>query len=382
MTAAPALHLYVHWPFCRTKCAYCDFNSVASPDVDATRWQRALLRALADAAGSTGGRTVASIFFGGGTPSLMPPAVLGAIIDAAAGHWRLDATIEITLEANPTSAEAGRFSSFRAAGVNRISVGVQALDDAALRLLGRTHTVAEATAALDRARATFARVSFDLICGRPGQDVGSWRRELGRALEHAGEHVSVYELTIERGTALFRGGVAAAGEDLGRALYETTAEILGAAGFSAYEVSNHARPGAGCRHNLGVWRGDDYLGIGPGAHGRLRRADGRVLALRQIRSPASWLASVERGRGGAARPDVLGPQQRALELVLLGLRLAEGVRADRLRALTGLDLAEVLDREALSLLIEAGDLREDGETLRATARGRLRLDAVLGRLLA
>lgn len=385
MSAAGALHLYVHWPFCRTKCAYCDFNSEAAGEVDAGRWQRALLRALAAAAdeiaAQTANRTLASIFFGGGTPSLMPPAMVGAIIDAAAGYWRFANTIEITLEANPTSAEAGHFVGYREAGVNRISIGAQSFEDAALRFLGRTHTAAEAVAAIAAAQAVFARVSFDLICGWPGQDTARWRRALDTAVSHAGEHLSVYELSIEPGTALARRRVAAVDEAHARALYETTQSVLGAAGFAAYEVSNHARPGAECRHNLGVWRGDDYLGIGPGAHGRLRTGS-RTLATRQIRSPARWLRAVEGGGAGRARGEALSGRARAVELVLLGLRLAGGVRGARVRALTGVALTDVIAPGAVALLIDSGDLIEDGDALIATAQGRLRLDAVLAKLLA
>lgn len=381
MSAACGLHLYIHWPFCRAKCAYCDFNSEAASWVDTARWQRALLRALEAAAAATPGRSLASIFFGGGTPSLLPPATVAALIDAARGHWRFDDDIEISLEANPTSAEADRFAALRTAGVNRLSLGVQAFDDHDLRFLGRQHTAAEAIAAIERAHRTFARVSFDLICGRPGQDVAGWRRELAVALEHAGEHLSVYELTIEPGTPLFRVGTTAIDEEGGRALYETTADVLGAAGFTAYEVSNHARRGAVCRHNQGVWRGDDYLGIGPGAHGRLGDG-GRTLALAQIRAPARWLAAVEAGFDGAEVGVALSAAERAVELVLAGLRLDEGVDERRLRARTGLGLAEVVDAAAVPLLIETGDLLAAGDTLRATTQGRLRLDAVLARLLA
>ncbi len=388
MSAAGALHLYVHWPFCRTKCAYCDFNSETAGDVDAGRWQRALLRALAasaeaadETAEQTARRTLATIFFGGGTPSLMPPAMVGAIIDAAARRWRLAEDIEITIEANPTSADAGRFEAFRSAGVNRISIGVQSFEDAALRFLGRTHTAAEAVAAIAAAQTVFARVSFDLICGWPGQDSARWRRALDTAVSRAGEHLSVYELSIEPGTALARRRVAAVDEAHARALYEITQSVLGAAGLAAYEVSNHARPGAECRHNLGVWRGDDYLGIGPGAHGRLRTGS-RTLATRQIRSPARWLRAVEGGGAGRARGEALSGRARAVELVLLGLRLAGGVRGARVRALTGVALTDVIAPGAVALLTGSGDLIEDGDALIATAQGRLRLDAVLAKLLA
>lgn len=381
------LAIYVHWPFCRSKCPYCDFNShVPASPPDQDRWRRAYLREIAGLAslvdsGVGCGRTVTSIFFGGGTPSLMTPALVGAIIDAIAGHWRIDADAEITLEANPTSAEAERFAGYRLAGVNRLSLGVQALDDGALALLGRGHSAEEATAALALASRHVARVSFDLIYARPGQTPQAWRRELTRAVELAGEHLSVYQLTIEPGTAFYRDRVSPLADDEAAELYEVTQAVLDAAGLPAYEISNHAREGCACRHNLAVWRGEDYLGIGPGAHGRISRG-GPGEAWRCLNAPERWLAAVERTGNGLATRTPLSPAERGEELLLLGLRLAEGVDLARFAARTGIDLPALVDARALADLSEAGFITVDDVNLRATAAGRLRLNAVLARLLA
>ncbi|HJS32275.1 MAG TPA: radical SAM family heme chaperone HemW, partial [Alphaproteobacteria bacterium] len=268
------LAIYVHWPFCRSKCPYCDFNSHVRESVDDTRWRGALLTELDHFAASTGGRTVRSVFFGGGTPSLMAPQIVAAVIDCVARKWRVADDVEITLEANPNSAEQSRFAAFRAAGVNRLSLGVQALDDADLGALGRGHSAAEAQAAIARAAAVFDRYSFDLIYARPRQSRAAWETELRRAVALAGDHMSVYQLTIEPGTAFAarhaRGELVVPDEDAAAALYEATQAILDDAGLAAYEVSNHARAGAECRHNLAYWRYEDYIGVGPGAHGRLK----------------------------------------------------------------------------------------------------------------
>ena len=346
-TAAEAgFAIYVHWPFCRSKCPYCDFNSHVREAINQERWRAALLRELDHFADETVGRTVTSVFFGGGTPSLMEPATAAALIDRVAARWPVASDVEITLEANPTSVEAGRFAGFRAAGVNRASLGVQALDDAALRFLGRGHSAAEALAAVDTAARHFARFSFDLIYARPGQTAEAWTAELHRALDHAGGHLSAYQLTIEPGTAFHtlhrRGGLPVPDEDTGAALYETTQRVLDAAGLRAYEISNHARPGEECRHNLTYWRYGDYVGIGPGAHGRLT-LDGAKLATRTHRAPEAWLALVERG-GHAEKPrEPIEPRNRLDELMMMGLRLTEGVNRRRAAAECGADLAALLD---------------------------------------
>ena len=378
------LALYVHWPFCKSKCPYCDFNSHVRVAIDEERWRAALLRDLDHYAGLASGRLV-SIFFGGGTPSLMAPATAGAVLERAASHWSFADDIEITLEANPTSVEAGRLTEFRAAGIGRVSLGVQALDDASLKFLGRGHDVGEAKAAVATAAKIFARYSFDLIYARPGQTVAGWRRELDEALAMAGDHLSVYQLTIEQGTAFAtahaRGDFMLPDEEVSGALYETTQERLEAAGLAAYEISNHARPGAACRHNLVYWRYGDYVGVGPGAHGRLT-IDGTKFATRQRRAPESWIAAAEKRGHGSEEPMRLADSERSEEMLMMGLRLAEGVARERFRQETGGELESALDPAALADLADGGFIELDAAGLRATAAGRQRLNAVLARLLA
>jgi putative oxygen-independent coproporphyrinogen III oxidase len=381
-TAADALGLYIHWPFCRSKCPYCDFNSHVRAGIDEGRWLAAFRRALATLAAEAPGRQVSSVFFGGGTPSLMAGATVAAILDAVAGHWPVADDVEVTLEANPTTAEAGHFRDFRRAGVGRLSIGVQALDDASLGVLGRGHSAAEARAAVALAARIFPRVSFDLIYARPGQTLAAWEAELAAAVAMAGDHLSVYQLTIEAGTAFARAGRAAADEDTAADLWELTQDRLDAAGLPAYEISNHARPGGACRHNLAIWRGGDYLGIGPGAHGRLTAADGVTFAMSDERSPEAWLAAVENGGTGRAERLALSAAARGEELLLTGLRLTEGVARQRFRRLTGRDVKDAVDHDALRTLIDAGFLTLDAARLRATVAGRRCLDAVLARLLA
>jgi oxygen-independent coproporphyrinogen-3 oxidase len=376
--------LYVHWPFCLSKCPYCDFNSHVRDGVDPERWEAALLAELDHFAAETNGRELTSVFFGGGTPSLMAPATVAALLDRAIAHWPAVPDLEITLEANPTSAEASRLADFRAAGVNRVSLGVQALDDADLRVLGRGHDAADAVAAVRLAARTFDRYSFDMIYARPGQTVAGWRRELTEALALADGHLSAYQLTVEPGTAFLgsvaRGELALPDEDTAAALYETTWEITAAAGLPAYEISNHARPGEECRHNLTYWRMGDYVGVGPGAHGRLSLG-GRVLATRTHRAPEVWLERVEaRGHGEHPREPVEGPSLAA-DLLMMGLRLTEGVSRSRFRAACGGEPEDAVDGVALGRLSAAGLLETDDAGLRATPEGRLRLNAVLGALL-
>jgi oxygen-independent coproporphyrinogen-3 oxidase len=376
--------LYVHWPFCLSKCPYCDFNSHVRDGVDRERWEAALLAELDHFAAETNGRELTSVFFGGGTPSLMAPATVAALLDRAIAHWPAVPDLEITLEANPTSAEASRLADFRAAGVNRVSLGVQALDDADLRVLGRGHDAADAVAAVRLAARTFDRYSFDMIYARPGQTVAGWRRELTEALALADGHLSAYQLTVEPGTAFLgsvaRGELALPDEDTAAALYETTWEITAAAGLPAYEISNHARPGEECRHNLTYWRMGDYVGVGPGAHGRLSLG-GRVLATRTHRAPEVWLERVEaRGHGEHPREPVEGPSLAA-DLLMMGLRLTEGVSRSRFRAACGGEPEDAVDGVALGRLSAAGLLETDDAGLRATPEGRLRLNAVLGALL-
>ena len=378
------LAVYIHWPFCRSKCPYCDFNSHVREGVDAVRWTQALMRDIERHAELTAGRAVGSVFFGGGTPSLMPPETIEKLLDGVRSYWAVLPGVEITLEANPNSAEADRFRAFAAAGVNRLSLGVQALDPAALHFLGRAHDREEAIAAIEHARKIFPRYSFDLIYGRPGQSDAAWRGELDEALTLAGEHLSLYQLTIEPGTTFAtlarRGELVPPEEDSTAALFEITQDRLAAAGLPAYEISNHARPGAECRHNLTYWRYQDYVGIGPGAHGRLTRA-GTKYAMRQYRLPEKWLATVETNATGSEEITPIDRQTAIEEMLMMGLRLVEGVSRERLEQISGRDAETVLGRN-LSPLTEGGFLTLDADRLAATSSGRQRLNAVLGALLS
>jgi oxygen-independent coproporphyrinogen-3 oxidase len=381
----PGFALYIHWPFCLSKCPYCDFNSHVRERVDAARWQRAYLGELERAAAETPGRILTSVFFGGGTPSLMPPETAAAILGRVGKLWPAAPDIEITLEANPGVSEADRFRAFRDAGVNRLSIGVQALDDAALRFLGRKHSAAEALAAVERAAGIFARFSFDLIYARPGQSAAAWHAELGRALGYAGEHLSVYQLTIEPGTAFHtahaRGDFSLPDEDTAADLYETTRDVLGGAGLFAYEISNHARPGAESRHNLTYWRYGDYMGVGPGAHGRLTLGETKF-ATRQQRLPEAWLADVEHKGSGEAERAALGRAERGREMLLMGLRLAGGVDLLRFEREAGTPARDFVDGRAAARLVEGGLIEWTAAALRASDAGRQRLNAVLAALLA
>jgi putative oxygen-independent coproporphyrinogen III oxidase len=385
--AAPGeepLAVYVHWPFCRSKCPYCDFNSHVRDRVEAARWTRALLADLDHHAALAPAREVGSVFFGGGTPSLMPPETVAALLERVRQHWGVTPDLEATLEANPNSSEAARFSAFAAAGINRLSLGVQALDPAALRLLGRLHDRDEAIAAIEHARDSFARFSFDLIYARPGQTLAAWRRELDEALALAGEHLSLYQLTLEPGTAFAtlarRGELVLPDEELAAALYETTQDRLAMHGLPAYEISNHARPGAECRHNLAYWRYQDYVGIGPGAHGRLSRDEVKY-ATRQTRLPERWLAVVEHKGTGLEEVAPIDRESAVEEMLMMGLRLSEGVDRARLERLAGRDVAALFGGN-LAPLVEGGFLTLDRERLVATAAGRQRLNAVLAALLS
>jgi oxygen-independent coproporphyrinogen-3 oxidase len=376
--------LYVHWPFCRAKCPYCDFNSHVSGEVDHQRWARALVTEIDRYAAQIGPRTLRSIFFGGGTPSLMAPDTVAAVIERATACFAPMPDLEITLEANPTSSEAARFRALRAAGVNRVSLGVQALDDAALRFLGREHSAAEALAAVDLAAHLFRRFSFDLIYGRPGQTPTGWAAELTRALAHADGHLSLYQLTIEPGTRfelLQRTGALVMPADDGQAdLYELTQERLAGAGLPAYEISNHARPGEACRHNLVYWRCGEWLGIGPGAHGRLD-LEGQRLATEAWRLPKAWLERVE-GTGSGERSRVaLTRAEQAEELLVMGLRLREGIDLTRLEAVAGQRLDQLLDLAALERLVAERLLERQGDRLAASPAGRQRLNALLAAIV-
>jgi oxygen-independent coproporphyrinogen-3 oxidase len=378
------LALYIHWPFCLSKCPYCDFNSHVRERIDQRRFAAALRAELAWEAARLGRRPLASVFFGGGTPSLMAPETVAALLADAALLFAPLPDIEITLEANPTSVEAAKLAAFRDAGVNRVSLGVQSLDPEALRRLGRQHTVAQAMAALELARRLFARVSFDLIYARPGQSLPRWRAELNAALALAGDHLSLYQLTIEPGTRFEalrrRGELVLPDEATAAALYDATGEAAARFGLLAYEVSNYARPGGESRHNLAYWRYGDYAGIGPGAHGRVS-VGGALLATRRHRAPEPWAERVERAGHGTAEETAVAPAERAREMLLMGLRLSEGIDATRFAARTGVALAEALDADTLRRAVEEGYLEEGGGRLRATPEGRKRLDALLGALV-
>ena len=376
--------LYVHWPFCLAKCPYCDFNShVRHGGVDDMAYAAALVREMAWFAGRTPKRTLTSVFFGGGTPSLMPPEAVASIIDEATRHWRLDDAIDITLEANPTSAEAGNFKGYRTAGVNRVSLGVQALNDNDLAALGRQHTVKEALAAHRMAASIFPQTSFDLIYARPAQTVAAWRDELNSALTEQNGHMSLYQLTIEQDTPFAalhaRGRLHIPPEDTAADLYEVTQELTERAGLEAYEVSNHAAPARQSRHNLLYWRYGEYAGIGPGAHSRLVAPDGARIALNTEKSPERWRQQVEAHGHGIIEETKLSGIDAAREFVLMGLRLAEGIDPVDYAALAGQPLSgeriEVLHKDGL---IEQGS----NGRLAATPAGRLVLNAVISQLLA
>jgi len=385
----PGLALYIHWPFCLAKCPYCDFNSHVRERIPQVRFAQALRTELATEAARLGRRPLASIFFGGGTPSLMEPSSVAALIEDACRLFEPMPDLEITLEANPTSVELGRLRGFREAGVNRVSLGVQSLEDDALRTLGRAHSGFEAVAALELARSIFPRISFDLIYARPGQTVAAWQSELDRALELAADHLSLYQLTIEPGTkfeALHRQGLLAMpDEELGAALYEETAAVAARHGLLGYEVSNYARPGSESRHNLAYWRYGDYVGIGPGAHGRITLPDANgtsaIFATRRHRAPEPWAERVERLGHGSTEETRLRAPEPEREMLLMGLRLSEGIDADRFAARTGTALVDALEPEILEAAIEAEYLRWHEGCLIPTQAGRLRLEALLGALV-
>lgn len=385
--------LYIHWPFCRSKCPYCDFNSHVRETIPQSRWRDALLAELDRAAGAYRethpGARLETLFFGGGTPSLMAPETVAALIERAGQLLPTSEDVEITLEANPTSVEAERFRAYRDAGVNRVSLGVQSLDNDALRFLGREHSADEARAAVAIARDVFPRHSIDLIYARTGQTEAAWRQELEEAVTLAGDHISLYQLTLEPGTAFTtrarKGEALTADEDTGADLFDFTQEILEAAGYPAYETSNHARPGGESQHNLVYWRYGDYLGIGPGAHGRVSDGNGGKHATRRLRLPEKWLGAVEREGHGLEESTPIDLERRAQELLMMGLRLAEGVPEARLRAETGCgfdqlsdDRLMALEEEGLVTFVSDGNDRR----LAVTKEGHARLDAILGYLLA
>lgn len=373
--------IYVHWPFCAAKCPYCDFNSHVADHIDHAAWRAAYLAEIDRYAARLPGRVLNSVFFGGGTPSLMEPETVAAIIERIRHHWPTANDLEITLEANPGSVEAARFHGFAQAGVSRVSIGVQALNDADLRRLGRIHTVSEARAALDIAQARFDRVSFDLIYARQDQSLQQWRQELTDALTIAADHLSLYQLTIEPGTAFgarhAKGGLRGLPrDDLAADMYDLTQELCGQAGLDAYEVSNHARPGAESRHNLIYWRYGDYIGIGPGAHGRITE-NGLRYATEAWSNPKRWLDAV--AMHGSEKPALaIDPQDQAGEYMMMGLRITEGIDMERYAAIC----CNPLDVHKISDLKDLGMVRTTGSRLQTTRKGRLMLNAVISELLA
>ncbi|NCP11123.1 MAG: coproporphyrinogen III oxidase [Sphingomonadales bacterium] len=375
------LALYVHWPFCVSKCPYCDFNSHVREGVDIAAWRAALLADLAYEAQLSPGRTLGSIFFGGGTPSLMPPGLVADLIAAAARHWTFADDIEVTLEANPSSVEAARFADLAAAGVNRVSLGLQALDDRALAFLGRAHDVAEGLKALDTAQRNFDRVGFDLIYARPGQELAAWEAELARALGFGTGHLSLYQLTIEPGTRFAtlaaKGALAIPDGDDAADLFELTRAMTAAAGLPAYEISNHARCGEQSRHNLTYWRYGDYVGIGPGAHGRRRKS-----ATERHRKPENYLAAVARNGHGIKHERDLDAATRATEALLMGLRLDEGIDLARIAARAGVARDALIDEAAARRLAGQGFVTRDGDRIGVTGAGMILLDAILPQLVA
>jgi putative oxygen-independent coproporphyrinogen III oxidase len=380
--SAPGFGVYLHWPFCAAKCPYCDFNShVRHQTIDQQRYASAFRREMATMRVRTGPKTVKSIFLGGGTPSLMEPQTVSALLDAVAEYWTVPANIEVTLEANPSSVEADRFRGYRSAGVNRVSLGVQALNDRDLKFLGRLHNVEEALKAIGLAREIFPRLSFDLIYARPDQTLAEWGRELNEAIGYAADHLSMYQLTIEQGTpfaALHKAGKIKMLDDGHAAdLYALTQEVTAQRGLPAYEVSNHAAPGAESRHNLVYWRYGEYAGIGPGAHGRFMEGDMRSVTISQ-KLPERWLEMVETGGTGVVEEERLISSQQADEMLMMGLRLHEGIDVQRYESLA----QRTFDRQRLLSLQEDGMVAFLGNSrLRVTPKGMILLDSVLVELL-
>jgi oxygen-independent coproporphyrinogen-3 oxidase len=379
------LAIYIHWPFCKFKCPYCDFNSHVREKINHPEWQRGYLDELRYYREQAGPRRVKSVFFGGGTPSLMEPATVAAVISEVDKLWGLPAGTEVTLEANPTSVEADKLRGFKAAGVNRVSLGVQSLRDEALKKLGRQHSAAEALAAVKTAASVFDRYSFDLIYARPEQGLAGWKQELEEALEYSADHMSLYQLTIEEGTAYHtlhqRGELKIPDENAAADMYELTQEMMDRRGLPAYEISNHARPGMESQHNLVYWRYGDYAGVGPGAHGRLT-VNGEKLATRAHKAPEAWLERVKNKRHGSHPFEVIDFLKRGQEMLMMGLRLREGVLLDDFLKETQTPLSRYINVKRLQVLLDEGFMELTEQHLRATASGRQRLNAVLSHLVS
>jgi oxygen-independent coproporphyrinogen-3 oxidase len=376
------LAIYIHWPFCKAKCPYCDFNSHVAEQIVSERWKAAYLKEIKYFAERMDKRKVSSIFFGGGTPSLMPVNLVKAIIDTLSEYFIFDENIEITLEMNPTSIEAQKLEGFKAAGVNRVSVGIQSLRAKDLKFLGRQHSAEEALAALKMAREIFPNYSFDLMYARPEQTLDAWREELEEALEYAGPHFSLYQLTIEKGTPFYaahsRGEFTLPDEDVATEMYELTEKMLKQKGLLAYEVSNYAKPGFECRHNLTYWHYGEYVGIGPGAHGRIGFPRQATM---MIHGPEAWLKSVEEKGHGLQSDVVITPQEIKEEAVMMGLRLASGIDAVRFKTATGLDLWSCLDQQKLKACAAEGLIEYTPDYVRPTEKGRMLLSSLTALLL-
>lgn len=378
------LSVYIHWPFCVSKCPYCDFNSHVKRDVSTSSWSNAIGDQIARGADLLGVRTVSTIFFGGGTPSLIQPAIVGEILNQIHKRWNVKPDVEVTLEANPNSSEATKFSDFLEAGVNRLSLGVQSLNDKDLQFLGRQHSAKEARKAADVARAIFPRFSIDLIYSLPGQSLGQWEQELTDAIKMVGEHISLYQLTIEKGTPFYtthrNGNLSLPKDTQALQLYNLTQEIMGTVGISAYEISNHAKPGYESLHNLTYWQYRDYLGVGPGAHSRLT-INNEIYAISQVRSPAKWLEATKRGAPLASSLESLSLIQCVREMVMMGLRLTNGINKNWFQTRLNYPLNNFLDAQVLSALVENELVIENTNKLGLTSSGRALINPILERLL-
>ena len=372
--------LYIHWPFCLKKCPYCDFNSHVRPPINHAIWREALLRELDYYGAETKNRTLTSIFFGGGTPSLMKADTVGQILDKVGNYWQVSEDVEITLEANPTSTESKKFLDFQKAGINRLSIGVQSFDDEALAYLGRDHSAAEAIKAIEVANTAFDRTSFDLIYAIPGQSRDHWQNQMKQALSLVRDHLSMYQLTIESGTAFHRAGMQGVDTELAADLFDDTQLFFDGAGLPAYEVSNHAKKGKECKHNLVYWKGGDYVGIGPGAHGRLQ-LNNQMVATYQIHNPENWLKAIDEKGFGTAKRRILDQAVRAEELLILGLRLAQGIDLKLVQLLTGINVLNHVNKDQLLVLQNYGLMKSSTTHLATTSKGRMQLNSVIAKLI-
>jgi len=372
--------LYIHWPFCVTKCPYCDFNSHTFNHIDHDVWEKSLLLELKYFGQKTAGRTLTSVFFGGGTPSLMKPSVTAKILDALCNYWNVKSDIEVSLEANPTSVEIKKFKGFRKAGINRISIGIQSFENESLKFLGRQHSGSDAKKAIQIAAKVFSRYSFDLIYALPNQTKNNWIKELKNALQLVGEHISLYQLNIESGTVFKKNNIRLPNSDLLAELYESTQETMDAYKMPCYEISNHSVAGAECRHNLTYWQGGDYIGIGPGAHGRLT-INNQLLAFHQIHNPQSWIKAIQKNGHGTAKSRHITVKTRSEELIMMGLRTCEGINLKRFKKQTNKNLTDYINEEQLRHLIKNRFLKKTNLNIYATLSGRMCLNSVLKLLL-